>query len=536
MKHKIHFIKLAYLPLLLLGGCLIMGCENDSRQAPPNIILILVDDMGYSDIGCYGGEIPTPNIDRLAAGGLRFTQFYNTSRCCPTRASLLTGLFQHQTGIGTMAAAPANPDAFKDWGTPGYIGHLNENCVTMAEALQQSGYHTYMTGKWHVGFHQPEHRPLQRGFEKYYGILAGASSYFKPEGLRGLTYMNDSLPAPDTAYYTTDAFTDYALKFIKEQKDEQPYFLYLAYNAPHWPLQAKEEDIEKFVGKYRQGWDSLRMERYRKQQKLGLFDQDWKPFRDTTVRAWDDLTEQQKTESDYRMAVYAAQVYSVDYNVGKILEYLEKTATLDNTLIVFLSDNGACAEYSELGSGKLEDINNPSLWGAVSYGRAWANMSNTPFQSYKVFPGEGGINTPLIAHWPGKIKSQAGQITDNRAYLIDLMPTFLEIAGATYPNTFHNGQSIFPLEGNSLLPVFTEGEKTEHEYMYWEHVNRNAISKGPWKALKHRNKDNWELYNLENDRLETTDLAAQYPELMEELTRKWEEWAYSHQVLPKKIE
>ncbi len=509
---------------------------NEEQVVKPNIILILADDMGYSDLGCYGSEIPTPHLDKLAENGLRFTQFYNTSRCCPSRASLLTGLFQHQAGVGLMANPPANKDASKRFGTPGYLGHLNKECVTIAEALKGVGYQTYMTGKWHIGYHNSSDWPLQRGFDKYYGILSGASSYFKPQGARGLTYMNDSLPAPDTSYYTTDAFTDYAIQFIGDQKKETPFFLYLAYTAPHWPLQAKESDIDRFKDKYQIGWDSLRRIRFENQKRLGLFDKNWEPFRDTTVRAWEDLSPQQKEESAYRMAVYAAQVHSMDANIGRLINYLEKEGQLDNTLILFLSDNGGCSEYGEFGSGKFEDINNPDIWGAVSYGRAWANVSNVPLQDYKKFPGEGGIATSFIAHWPKVITEQAGKITDNKAYLIDLMPTILEASGAQYPDTSSYGLPTFPLEGNSLLPVLSKGEKTEHEYMYWEHVNRYAIRKGDWKATKGRNQVEWELFDLSNDRMETHNLADENKELVEELSKKWEEWANAHQVLPKMLD
>jgi arylsulfatase len=523
-----------------LAVCIgLAGYSPIGAQAKPNIIVIMADDMGFSDLGCFGSEIPTPNLDNLAKNGIRFSQFYNTARCCPTRASLLTGLYQHQTGIGMMAEDPSKEPNVKDrndFGVPGYRGFLNHNCMTIAEVLKPAGYHTYMAGKWHVGMHGEEKWPLQRGFERYYGILAGASSYLKPEGGRGLTFDNKRLPAPEGEYYTTDAFTDYAIRFIKEQKDESPFFLYLAFNAPHWPLQAKKSDYEKFVGKYMRGWDELREERYQRQKAMKLFDRDI-PLspRDPRVRAWSEVDETQKTESDFRMAVYAAQVNCIDQNIGKLVETLISLKRFDNTLIIFLSDNGGCAEpYREFGGGNFADINNPALSGAISYGIAWANMSNTPFFEYKVKSYEGGISAPFIAHWPDKIIKTAGKVFHTPASLIDLMPTLIDAAGAKYPEKHPDGTRLFPLEGFSLLPAFVEGKGKEHQYMFWEHSGFSAIRKGEWKAYKPVDETEWELYDLRTDRDEQIDVSKAHPDLVNELNGKWYEWANSHQVLPKK--
>ncbi len=512
---------------------------NTAVAQKPNIIVILADDMGFSDLGCFGSEIPTPNLDKLAKNGVRFSQFYNTARCCPTRASLLTGLFQHQTGIGLMAEDPLSREKGKDIndaGVPGYRGFLNHQGVTIAEVLKPAGYHTYMAGKWHVGIHGEEKWPLQRGFDRYYGILAGACSYLKPAGGRGLTSDNTKLPAPEGEYYTTDAFTDNAIQFIKEQKDEKPFFLYLAYNAPHWPLQAKKADYEKFVGKYMKGWDVLREERYQRQKAMNLFDREI-PLspRDSRVRDWSEVDEAQKKESDFRMAVYAAQVNCIDQNVGKLVNTLSSLKKLDNTLIIFLSDNGACAEpYKEFGGGKFEDINNPSVSSSVSYGIGWANVSNTPFYEYKVKSYEGGISAPFIASWPEKIGKNVGKVYHTPAYLIDLMPTLIEAAGAKYPKTHPDGTELFPIEGNSLIPAIVNGKGKGHEYMFWEHSGFSAIRKGDWKAYKAVNDSVWELYDLRTDRDEQINIAKDHPELVKELNDKWYEWANSHQVLPKK--
>ena len=523
-------------PLLTLATTLTF---NLAVAQKPNIVLILADDMGFSDIGCFGSEIPTPNLDKLAKKGVRFSQFYNTARCCPTRASLLTGLYQHQTGIGLMAEDPFRGEREKDpndAGVPGYKGFLNHQCVTIAEVLKPAGYHTYMAGKWHVGMHGEEKWPLQRGFEHYYGILAGACSYLKPVGGRGLTSDNTKLPAPEGDFYTTDAFTDNAIRFIKEQSDEKPFFLYLAFNAPHWPLQAKKADYEKFVGKYLKGWDVLREERYQRQKAMKLFDRDI-PLtpRDARVRPWSEVDDKQKKESDFRMAVYAAQVSCLDQNVGKLVETLTQLKKLDNTLIIFLSDNGACAEpYQEFGGGKFEDINNPAISGSVSYGIGWANVSNTPFFEYKVKSYEGGISAPFIASWPNQIKKTIGKVYHTPASLTDIMPTIIDAAGTKYPDKNPDGTKLFPLEGFSLIPAFVSLKGEEHKYMYWEHSGFSAIRKGDWKAYKKVADIEWELYNLGNDRSEQVNVASKFPDLVKELNDKWIEWANSHQVLPKK--
>ena len=508
-------------------------------QEKPNVVIFLVDDMGYSDIGCYGGEIMTPNLDKLASTGVRFTQFYNTSRSCPARASLMTGLYQHQAGIGQMSE---DPGTFKketqrdinDWGSEGYQGYLNRNCVTIAEVLKENGYHTYMAGKWHLGMHGQEKWPLQRGFERFYGILAGAASYLRPEGGRGLTLDNEHLPAPEAPYYTTDAFTDHALQFVGEQKDDKPFFLYLAFNAPHWPLQAKEEDIQKFTKLYRsKGWDKIRQERYNRMQKMGIIDKNV-GFAEWENRSWDELTEKEKDESAYRMAVYAAQVHCVDYNVGKVIDYLKKTKQLDNTLILFLADNGACAEpYLELGGGKQEDINNPACNNMPSYGRAWAQTSNTPFRKYKCRSYEGGISTPLIFSWNKKLGNRHGNLCTTPGYLPDIMPTVLEATGAAYPETYHGGNKIHPLVGTSLFPAITEKVPSLHEYMYWEHQGNRAIRYGNWKAIRDEAGTEWELYDIVKDRTEKHNLASQHPDVLKKLRNEWEYWAIKHNVLPK---
>ena len=508
-------------------------------QQRPNIVLIMTDDMGYSDIGCYGSEIPTPNIDALANNGLRYSQFYNTSRCCPTRATLMTGLYAHQAGIGQMSEDPNSRDEKgndkNNWGTPGYQGYLNNHCVTMAEVLRPAGYHTYMAGKWHLGYHEKEKWPLQRGFDKYYGILAGASSYLRPQGGRGLTWNNTPLPPPTGSYYTTDAFTDSAIQFVHQQRDDNPFFLYLAYNAPHWPLHAKQEDIKLFEGHYMKGWDKIRSERYARQISSGLVDKAWGfSERDTAVRAWDALSQKEKEGVAYRMAVYAAQVKAIDDNVGKLVAALKAKGLFDNTLILFLSDNGACAEmYDELGSQPDSRINDPDYSGAVSYGVGWANASNTPFRKWKNRAEEGGIATPLIMHWPKGISAK-NSIVKTPAHLIDLMPTVLAVTNAKYPAHAADGTEIYKLTGHTLTPSFTGKKIEEHAYLFWEHQSNAAIRKGDWKAIHSLIDNTWVLYNLATDRSEMNDVSAQHPELMNDMKEKWYAWAKENFVLPKR--
>lgn len=390
-----------------------------------------------------------------------------------------------------------------------------------------------MTGKWHLGSDTLYKRPLQRGFDHFYGSYAGAFSYFDPKGDRCLIDGKDTIQAPN-GFYSTDAFTTKAIEFIDSEIDDKPFFLYLAYNAPHWPLHAKEEDIQKFVGKYTVGWDKLRKKRFEKQLKMGLFEKNTELSpRDSRVRAWDEVSDNQKELSDYRMAVYAAQIYSIDYNVGKLLKYLKQTKQLNNTLIMFLSDNGACPEpYREFGGGEQKDINNPDKSGDISYGLAWANLSNTPFRMFKMNGEEGGICTPFIAHWPAAIKSQKGKFTATQGHILNIMPTILEVTGAKYPSNF-NGNAIQTMEGISLLPTFLKGKQEVNEYQFWEHSNNCAARKGNWKVVSRIGSDKWELYNLENDRTELHDVSAQYPDIALDLATRWHDWAMRCKTIPK---
>ena len=528
--------------LIMLGAAAVgaapaaAAASGKTSGSRPNIILIMADDMGYSDIGCYGSEIPTPNIDRLADQGVRYRQFYNTARSCPTRASLLTGLYPHQAGIGQMSEDPGTENKIVDEGvaSDGYLRYLNRHCVTIAEVLHEAGYHTFMTGKWHVGMHSQDKWPLQRGFDHFYGILAGATSYLAPHGGRGLWLDNEKQPVPEAPYYTTDAFTDYALKFIDERpKDDEPFFLYLAYNCAHWPLHAKEEDIEIMKGRYDKGWQETQAARRQRMIDMGLIKDSWGTA-EWENRTWDQLTDKERANSSLHMSVYAAQIYCMDYNIGRLLDYLDSKGLREDTMIFFLIDNGACAEpYSETGFGTINDINDPHSTVAPSYGKPWSQVSNTPFRKYKVRAYEGGISTPLIISWPSKYAKYDGQWRDNIGFLPDIMATCVDVAGATYPETYHGGREIYPLEGASLCPTVTSKNKVIHDYIYGEHFNNRYVRHGKWKAVFDQDGKRWELYDIENDRTERHDLSAKEPKVLESLVKKWDEWAASHHVYPK---
>ncbi|MBM4019655.1 MAG: arylsulfatase [Planctomycetes bacterium] len=476
----------------------------------------MADDMGFSDIGCYGGEIQTPNLDRLAARGLRFTQFYNTARCCPTRASLLTGLYPHQAGVGHMVG---------DNGLPGYRGFLNDRCVTVAEVLRQGGYRTLMTGKWHVGEDRP-HWPCDRGFDHYFGLVSGGSNYWRLDPGRRMARDNEPAQPQGERFYMTDAFTDAAVEFLEKfGRGRQPLLMYVAYTAPHWPLHAWPEDIDKYKGKYMKGWDALRLERHRRQIEMGLVDGRW-PLtpRDTQAPAWDAV--QDKEARDLKMAVYAAQIDRMDRNIGRILAKLDEVGAAENTLVLFLADNGGCAEEINRGTPGVPPGPADSF---LSYGLPWANASNTPFRLYKHWVHEGGIATPLIAHWPARIK-QGGAMTGQVGHLVDIMATCCDVAGVEYPKSY-NGRGVTPLEGRSLAPVFDGRERQPHEAIFWEHEGNRAVRMGKWKLVS-RHPGGWELYDLEADRTEMKNLAPQEPARVREMAAAYDAWAARANVVP----
>lgn len=484
----------------------------------------MADDLGYSDIGCYGSEILTPNLDALAAKGVKFTQFYNAARCCPSRASLLTGVYPHQAGMGKMVVTSAIKN--RDPETP-YQGWLSRNTVTVAEVLKNAGYQTYMSGKWHVGEERPDW-PLQRGFDKYFGLISGATSYYRLLPGRLILEGNEPYKIPE-GFYFTDAISSKAVDYIDAAKG-QPFFMYVAYTAPHWPLHAPEEEMARYRGKYMKGWDKLREERHARQQKMGLLprDQALSP-RDPDIKAWEDAPD--KKEWDQKMTAYAAMVTRMDKGIGQIVDKLKATGQLDNTLIMFLSDNGACAE--ELGGRAKRDLGEeayerslvtpPGDKGSyVAYGKEWANLGNVPFRLYKSYTHEGGMSSPMIVHYPKMIK-KAFQ-TDQVGHIMDIMPTCLELAGTSYPTAF-NGHTIKPVEGKSLLPILQGKTRTPHDFIAWEHFNSRAIRKGNWKLVWSKDDKKWELYDLAKDRAELNDLSSSMPAKVKELLSQYDGWA-----------
>jgi arylsulfatase A-like enzyme len=472
--------------------------------AKPNIILIMCDDMGFSDIGCYGGEVKTPHIDRLAKEGMRFTQFYNNAKCTTTRASLITGLYPRQKG-----------------------NLLKDNMVTIPQVLKSAGYVSALSGKWHLGANAP-HRPSDRGFDRYYGLLDGCSNFFDPsmpdpdfKGGRVRVVKQDDRPItefPDD-FYMTDKISDYAVECIEDfSQTEKPFFLHVCYTAPHYPLHAKPEDISKYQGKYLAGWEKLRADRHKRQIEMGLIDPQWKlPGREREVGTWEEAPH--KEWQDLRMAVYSAMIDSMDQGIGRILTTLDEKNLTENTVVMFLSDNGGCAE-------RPGGDNPNSLPGPKEYythcGPAWAWASNTPFRRYKSHCHEGGIATPLIVRWPGVVPKDS--LTDEVGHIIDFLPTCADIAGAAYPETFA-GTEILPVEGLPLTEVFQGGTREGHEWLFWEWAGTRGVRNGNWKLSWDKGAKAWELYDLVADRTETDNLAQTHPERVETMSEQWFAWA-----------
>ena len=511
----------------------------------PNIILVLVDDMGFADLGVTGSEINTPNIDALANHGVLLSSMYNCARCCPTRASLLTGLYPHSAGIGHMGV---------NLGTPAYQGFLRNDSATIAEVLRSSGYRSLMSGKWHVGgdfgsrdyddwcIGDVEHPgPRQRGFDRFYGSFDGATHFFSPH------YMieDDSrIEVSPHDFYYTDAITDKAIGMMEAAvSDDVPFFLYLAHTAPHWPLHAHEEDIARYDGVYSKGWDTTRSDRHEEMNSRGLFQTNWDMSpRDTEVPAWKDvrLTDWEAS----KMAVYAAMVDRMDQSIGRVVSALKRLGQFEDTLILFLSDNGGCAEFMaedgwargypdhtndgrKISMGNIENLRPGSALTFQSYDRPWANVSNAPFRLYKHFVHEGGISTPLIAHWPRRLKQH--QVSHAASHVVDIMPTILQASGSDYLTEL-DGHEIQPLQGESLLDLL-EGKTWQREQpIFWEHEGNSAIRLGQFKLVRQFDQA-WELYDMETDRTELNNLIGKNAPLEKELLKQYQAWADSSGVL-----
>ena len=565
MKNFSHHISHSFYLLLLLSACSgankNKGNQKQMADIRPNIVLILADDLGYSDIGCYGGEIATPNLDYLAANGLRFTRFYNTSRCCPTRASLLTGLYNQQAGIGEMTT---------DRHLPGYRGFLTDNTVTLAEVLKQAGYHTAMTGKWHVSntieqpakeeqqkwlnhhtshplFSPVEQYPVNRGFEKYYGNIWGVVDYFDPFSLVNGTTAVEKIPAN---YYHTDAINDTAVSYInKFSNDENPFFLYVAHTAPHWPLQALPEDIKKYENTYKVGWDAIREARYKRMVEKGIINPVTTPL---SPRIKNELNWEDNPNSAWdarAMAVHAAMIDRMDQGIGRIISALKANGKLDNTIIVFLSDNGAspenCMQYgpgfdrpSKTRDGRQihypvsKDYMPGPQTSFASIGERWANVANTPYRYAKEQSYEGGIRTPMIAFWPKGIAAKGG-LSNHWGHVMDFMATFIELAKTKYPQQF-NGHTITPASGISLVSALTGKAKPVHKTLFNEHFKARYVRDNDWKLVSLSGDTTWHLYRINEDQTELKDMSVKHPDVVSKMAAQWQQWGNTHQVFPKK--
>ena len=520
----------------IAGSMSLLSCSPQAEKYnPPNIIVILADDMGYSDVGCFGSEISTPNIDSLASEGIIFTRFTNEGRCCPSRASLLTGLYPHQAGMAAMADVHYN--------THEYQGFLSDQAVTIAELLKLKGYSTYFSGKWHVGDKDP-HIPSKRGFDRSFAFLNGASSYYNimpyrdsswititgSIGLKMLYDGEDYLP-PAEGYYSTDAYTEKAIDFINADRDNgNPFFLYLAYTAPHWPLHAPEENIIKYEGRYDVGWDVIRKKRFENQKNLGIVPEDAElaPLL-SGVKSWDSLDQERKERYSRKMTVFAAMIDRLDWNIGRLVKRLRESGNLDNTMIIFLSDNGGDST-DEIGHtshyNKSGKIGSPQSF--TGYGPGWATVSNTPFRERKATMFFGGTATPFIIRFPGMISP--GSSSTFQGNIIDIMPTILELAHIRYPGEY-NGHAIPSLPGESLLPVLT-GEKSERENpLYFEHFGSRAMIEGDWKIVSLA-KNPWELHHIRPDLTEMEDSSVNYPERFMYMSGMFQQWADSIGIIP----
>jgi arylsulfatase len=518
-----------------LGGALAAGAASK----PPNILLILADDLGFSDLGCFGGEIDTPNLDALAAGGTRFTQLYNNARCCPSRAALMTGQHPHKVGMGNMTGGQARE------GFPGYSGRVDPAAKFLPAVLKEAGYATLMCGKWHLA--QPG--PVARGFDEFYGMIQGFDSFWDASRYTRLPEGRVARRYPPGGFHATDAFTDHALDFLGgARKSGKPWFLYLAYNAPHFPLHAPKQLIDKYQQRYEAGWDSIRRARFERMVARGIVPRGTRltprsvvgPNRVSSVNgwaakanpAWDTVPEERRVDLARRMAVFAAMVEQMDSNIGRVVADLRASGELDNTLILFCSDNGACAEWDPWGfdvsSGPTNVLHTGGMLGQMgqpgtyhSYGSAWANASNTPWRLYKHYTHEGGISTPCVAHWPAG-GTRRGAVDHQPWHFIDVLPTLAQVAGAKVP---------VECAGTGMAPMLS-GRRARRGPLFWEHEGSRAVRDGKWKLTAVYPEGEWELYDIEADRTETRNLASAQPGRVKRMAEQWHAWAKANQVVP----
>lgn len=519
---------------------------EDTQSSRPNILLIVVDDLGFTDLGSFGGEIDTPNLDKLASTGVRFSSFYTAPTCSPTRAMLLTGTDHHLVGLGNMAEGLA-PNQINQ---PGYEGYLNSRTVTVAELLRDAGYHTFMAGKWHLGLEQ-EQGPGARGFEKSFALLQGGGGHFDDLGLlngKALYREDGKLVTLPEDFYSTRFYSDKVIQYIDSlsKKDRKPFFAYLAYTAPHWPLQAPDASIAKYRGRYDEGYDKLYQQRLAGAKALGLVPTNAADSpRAPGEPPWDQLTEKEKKLQARKMEIYAAMVDDIDHNVGRVLNALKANDQLKNTLIVFMSDNGAEGHHLDRLSPKLVDWverccdnsfanmgkANSYLW----YGPNWARAGMAPFHLYKGFTSEGGIRVPAFIHY--RQATNKGSVVSNVVSVMDVMPTVLQVAGVEHPGAHYKDKNVFPMKGKSILP-FLEG-KTQYvhgpdDVMGWELFNKRAIRKGKWKIVlmpEPYGTGKWQLFNLERDPTEQRDLAEEEPSKLWDMVQLWKDYAKENGVI-----
>lgn len=534
------------LPSLLTLLCLWIGVTSFAKadeRKPPNILLIVADDLGFSDLGCYGSEIETPHLDRLAERGVRLTQFYTTGRCCPSRASLLTGYYPHRVGLGHMT---------KNLGQPGYRGRVAEDAQTLAQWLNRAGYRSFLAGKWHLGTEDP----TQHGFEEFYGTLVSAKTFWDRDHFTRLPKTRVPRQYDKDKFYGTDALADHALDFLElaHETPGKPWFLYLAFNAPHFPLHAPQETIAKYAERYQHGWDELRAQRLARMKTLGIVPEhtqltprspyfDWGQSQGEPNPKWSSLPADRKADLARRMAIYAAMIDRMDQNIGRVLADLETRKEMENTLIVFTSDNGACAEWDPFGfdirSGpqnilhrgkQLEQMGSPGTFHSV--GSGWANASNTPWRMYKHYNHEGGIAVPCIIHWPAGTSEAKASIQSTPTHLVDIVPTLLD-AGQFSLRTERESHSkpLKPdLPGKSLLPLL-RGKSLPDRRLFFEHEGHRAVREGKWKLVALRGEP-WELYDMTTDRTEQQNLSTNRPDLVQRMAKLWKQWADQNHVTP----